>query len=132
MQNLYHQLQSRGKVLDPCTSIYLCAFPPVIEPYLLPQSADELFMEYSNSTKFIIYFDPKTRCTKKTFHYYIGEYDIKLHSEESMSLGVLMLQEYPSGVYQPGTTSPDPKMCLIQLALEIIDSPFALSEIMNL
>ena len=41
-----------------------------------------------------------------------------------MSLGDLMIQEYPSGVYQPGTPSPDPKVCLIQPSLEISDSPF--------
>ena len=78
-------------------------------------------MEYSNSTKFIIYFDPKTRCTKKTFHYYIGEYDIKLHSEESMSLGVLVLQEYPYGVDRPGIPSPDQKIRLVQPFLYIVD-----------
>ena len=71
-------------------------------------------MGYSNFTKVIIYFDHNKRCTRRTFHWYIVEYAIKLHPEESMSIGPLMLQKYPSGVYQPGTPSPETYICLIQ------------------
>ena len=49
-----------------------------------------------------------------------------------MSLGALMIQEYPSGVYQPGTTSPDPKICLIRPSLDILYSPFSSSELLTL
>ena len=43
-----------------------------------------------------------------------------------------MLQEYPSGVYQPGPTSSDPKIHIIQPSLYISDSPFSSSEILTL
>ena len=46
-----------------------------------------------------------------------------------MSLGASIFQEYLSGVYQPGTPSPDPKTRLIQHYLDIADSPFASSEL---
>ena len=49
-----------------------------------------------------------------------------------MSFCDLIIQEYPSGVYQPGITSPDPKICLIQPSLDISDSSFASSELLNL
>ena len=49
-----------------------------------------------------------------------------------MSLGALMLQEYPSGFYQIGTPSPEPKISLIQPSLEIADSPVASSEFLTL
>ena len=49
-----------------------------------------------------------------------------------MSLGAIMLQEYPFGVHQPGPTSSDPKTCLIQPSLDIADSKFSSSEILNL
>ena len=49
-------------------------------------------MGYSNYTKVIIYFDPKTRRIKRTFNCYIDEYDIKVHPEESVSLVTLILQ----------------------------------------
>ena len=49
-----------------------------------------------------------------------------------MSLGDLMLQEYNYGVFQPGTPSPDPNIRLIKPSLEISDSPFSSSYILNL
>ena len=54
----------------------------------------------------------------------IDDYDVKLHPNESMFLGALMLQEYPYGVYQPGTTPPGQKIILIQPYLEITDKTF--------
>ena len=41
-----------------------------------------------------------------------------------MSLGALMTQYYPYGVYQPGTPSPDPKICMIQPSLDISDRTY--------
>ena len=78
-------------------------------------------MGYSNSTKVIIYFDPKDRCIKRTFHFYIYEYVINLYPKGSMTLGALMIQEYPSGVYQPGTTSHVSNIRMIQPYLDIVD-----------
>ena len=49
-----------------------------------------------------------------------------------MSLGALMLQEHPSGFYQIGTPSPEPKIHLIQPSLEIADSPVASSDFLTL
>ena len=49
-----------------------------------------------------------------------------------MSLGDLVLQEYSSGFYHTVTPSPDPNIGLIQLSLDISDSPFDLSEILTL
>ena len=62
----------------------------------------------------------------------IDEYDIKLHPKESISLGALMLQEYPSRAYQPGTLLPDPNIHLIQRSMDISDSLFASSELLTL
>ena len=49
-----------------------------------------------------------------------------------MSIGALILQEYPFVVYQPGTPSPDPKIRINQPSLYIVDSPFSSSELMTL
>ena len=43
-----------------------------------------------------------------------------------------MFQEYTSGVYQPGTPYPDPKIRLIQPYLGISDSPFSSAELLTL
>ena len=48
-------------------------------PFLIPPIAAIFFMEYSNSTKVIFYFDPKTLRFRRPFYYYIDEYDIQLH-----------------------------------------------------
>ena len=66
------------KELEPRTNKYPHAYPPSIDPSLLPKSEDVLFMWYSISTKVIIYFDPKTRHIKRNSHCYIDEYNIKL------------------------------------------------------
>ena len=42
-----------------------------------------------------------------------------------MSIGALILQEYPSVVFQPGTPIPDPNIRLIQTSLDISDSTFS-------
>ena len=55
------------------------ACTPAVDPSLLPLSADGLFMGYTYSTKVIIYFDPKTLRIKITFHFYVDDYDVKLH-----------------------------------------------------
>ena len=70
-------------------------------------------MGYYNSTKLIIYFDPNNHHTKQKFNYNIVEYDIKIHMEEYMSLGDLMIQEYPPGVYQTSTIHPEPIIRII-------------------
>ena len=49
-----------------------------------------------------------------------------------MFLGFLMLQEYPSGVYQTGNPPPDQNIRIIQLFLDITDSPFAVSELLTI
>ena len=49
-----------------------------------------------------------------------------------MSLGALMLQNYPFGLYQSGTQSPDPKNRLIQPPLLISYSPFISKELLTL
>ena len=72
--------------------------PTEFDPYLIPTSADGFFMGYSNSTEVIIYFVHNTSHTKQNFHLYIYECNINLHLDESMSLGDLILQDYPSGV----------------------------------
>ena len=114
------------------TQRVLCALhPPDIDPYFSSTGVDGLFVLYSNPIKVIIYFGYKTLCINITLLCYIYEYYFKLHSEESMSLGTLMLQEYPFGVYQPRTTPPDPKIRLIQHSSEISDSPFASSDILT-
>ena len=118
------------KALYQCTNIDPRTCTPVIEPSLLTTSADGLFLGCYYSTKLIIYFDPKTQHTKRTFHFYIDEYDVKLHPEESMSLGTLMLQEYPSGVYHPVTTSYEPNIILIQPTLELSNTHVSSSEIL--
>ena len=43
-----------------------------------------------------------------------------------------MIQVYTSGVYQPGTTSPDPKIRLIQPYLDIADPTFTSSDLLTL
>lgn len=77
---------------DPCRKF------PTPDPADLPASADGFFMGYPNTTKVVLYFDPESWKVKRTFHCIVDEFDIKLHPEESISLGTLMLQEYPSGV----------------------------------
>ena len=77
--------------LDPHTNTYLFACPPSISPSLISLSAYGLFVEYSNSTKFVIYFEPKNRRNNGTLHYYIGEYDVKLQPDESMSIGEFVI-----------------------------------------
>ena len=72
----YNQVK---KPLDPCTNTYACACPPSVDPSLLHQSTDGLFVVYSNYTKVIISFDPNTRRIKRNFHFYIDEYDIKFY-----------------------------------------------------
>ena len=49
-----------------------------------------------------------------------------------MSLGDLMIQEYPSEFYQPGTTQPDTNICLIQPYLDILYSPFSSTKLLTL
>ena len=123
----------QGKnALDPYTNTYPYTFPPAIYPYLIPPSTYGLFTGYPNSTNIIIYFDPKTRRIRKNFHCCIDEYYIKSHQEESISIGDIMIQEYPSGVYQPGTPSHNQNTLLIQPSLKISDSPFASSELLTL
>ena len=71
MPILHHKLQARGKVIGHTNQqISSCLFP-FIDPPILPQSADGLFVLYSNYTKVIIYFDPKTSRINITFHCYI-------------------------------------------------------------
>ena len=84
-------------------------------------------MGYSNSTKVIIYFDPKTHRINRTTHCYIAEYDVKIHLEESLYISDIMLQEHPSGVYQPGTTYSDTKIIPIQPSLDLSDLTFTFS-----
>ena len=69
---------------------------------------------------------------KWKFDCYIEDYNIKLHPEESMYLGTLIVQEYPSGFFQPGTLQPVPKVRLIHPYLEISDSPFDSCNILTL
>ena len=92
MQNLHHQIQARERGIGPRTNINPRACPPAIKPPILTQSSGVLLIGNYNITKVIIYFDPKTCRIKRTFHCYIDEYDIKLHPEESMLFGNLMLQ----------------------------------------
>ena len=49
-----------------------------------------------------------------------------------MSLSAPIIQEYPSGVYQTGTTSYDPNTILIQPYLAIKYFPFASSYLLTL
>ena len=49
-----------------------------------------------------------------------------------MSLGALMIQKYPSGVYQPGPPPSNPNICIIQPSMDITDWPFSSSELLNL
>ena len=49
-----------------------------------------------------------------------------------MSLGALMTQEYPSWLYQPGTTPPDTNIRLIQPSLDISYSLFASTKLLTL
>ena len=49
-----------------------------------------------------------------------------------MSLGDLMLQGYPSGVYQPGPPSSYPSICIIRTSLDISYSSFVSSELLAL
>ena len=98
----------QGKsALEPHTNKYSCACTLTIDPSLLPPSEDGFFTGYTNSNKAIIYLDSKIHFTKRTFHCYIDEYDVKLHPYESMSLGALISPKYPSGVYQPVTIDGD-------------------------
>ena len=43
-----------------------------------------------------------------------------------------MIQEYPSGVYQPVTTQSDTNICLIQPSLETLYSLFASTKLLTL
>ena len=56
-----------GKELDPHTNAYSQACLPDICLSLNSPSKDLFFMGYSKHTKFIIYFDPRTRITKRLF-----------------------------------------------------------------
>ena len=49
-----------------------------------------------------------------------------------MYICVLVHQEYPSGVYQPGTTSLEPKVILIQIYFNISYSLFSSSDTLTL
>ena len=84
--------KQQKNILDPRTSKYPCVCPPVIYPSLLPPSVYGFFTVYYNSAKFIIYFELNTRRVKIIFHFYIDEYDVELHPEESMTFGNLALQ----------------------------------------
>ena len=53
---------------------------------------------YSNSTKVILWFYPITRRMKWTFRCYIDKYDIRIYPCQSMYLGELTIQDFPSGV----------------------------------
>ena len=89
-------------------------------------------MVYSNFAKSILYFDPNNCRIKRTVHCCIDHYGVKLNSDKYMSLGALMIQEYPSGVYQPFTTPPDTNIRLIQPSLDILYSLFASTKILTL
>ena len=89
-------------------------------------------MGYSDYTKVVIYVDPKTRFINRTFSCYIDKYDIELYPKKSMSFVALVIQEYPYGVYQTGTPSPDPNIHLNQTSLDTAGSTFASSDLLNL
>ena len=80
----------------------------------------------------MIYFDHNTCRIKRNFHCYIDKNDMKLHPKEYMPLDDLVIQEYPSWVYQTGTPSPDPNIRMIQPTLDISDLPFFSSELLTL
>ena len=46
--------------------------------------------------------------------------------------GALGIKEHPYGLYQTGTSSPEPKIILIKVSLEILDSTFSSSELLTL
>ena len=76
----------------PRTNIDTYALYIDIEPSLINTISAGLFRGYFNPTKFIIYFDPKTRYIKRNFNFYIDEYSVKLQLEEYMLLGDLIPQ----------------------------------------
>ena len=61
-----------------CTNKDPCVCPPDIYPSILLPSADFFILVYSNSKKFIIYFDPSNRHINRNFNLYIDYYDVKL------------------------------------------------------
>ena len=85
------------KALDPRTAKDTHQMAKYLDPSELTATADGFFMGYSNSTKVILYFDPAAHRIKFSFHCYIDEYDVKLDQNESVSLGVLQLRQYPDG-----------------------------------
>ena len=119
------------KALDPRTAKDPRHMAKYLDPAQLPATADGFFMGYSSTTKVILYFDPATRRIKRTFHCYIDEYDVKLHPNESQSIGALHLREYPDGT--PAPVSQDhPNLRLVQSTFDIVASPFHSDDLLEL
>eukprot|EP00978_Attheya_sp_CCMP212_P004075 scaffold8800_cov58-Attheya_sp.AAC.4 len=63
---------------------------------------------YANTTKVIIYWDPKTNIIKRSHHCFVDEFETRICPHQRHTPGALLLAEAPGGHYDP--TPPSPQM----------------------
>jgi hypothetical protein len=88
---------------------------------------DGYFMGYANTTKVIIYWDPKTNTIKRAHHCFVDEFETRVSPHQSHTPGALLLAEAPGGHYDP--TPPPPDKVRFQISsFDIQTSPFPADE----
>jgi hypothetical protein len=88
---------------------------------------DGYFMGDANTTKVIIYWDPKTNTIKRAHHCFVDEFKTRLLPKQRHTPGALLLAEAPGGHYYP--TPPPPDEIQFQISsLDIQESPFPADE----
>jgi hypothetical protein len=95
---------------------------------LTDYDVDGYFMGgYANTTKVIVYWDPKTNTIKRAHHCFVDEFETRVSPKQRHTLGALLLAEAPGGHYDPTPPPPDE----IQFQISSFDnqvSPFPAEE----
>jgi hypothetical protein len=71
------------------------------------QDIDGYFMGYSNTTKVVLYWDPKTNKIKRTHHCFLDEFDTRVSSRQKLNPGALLLAENATGLHDSTPINPE-------------------------
>eukprot|EP00978_Attheya_sp_CCMP212_P023543 scaffold72435_cov57-Attheya_sp.AAC.1 len=88
---------------------------------------DGCFMGYANTTKVIIYWDPKTNTIKRAHHFFVDKFETRVSPHQRHTPGALLLSEAPGGHYDPIPLPPDEVRFQIS-SFDIQTSPFPADE----
>jgi hypothetical protein len=91
---------------------------------------DGYFMGYANTTKVIVYWDPKTNTIKRAHHCFVDEFETRVSPHQRHTPGALLLAETPGGQYDP--TPPPPDEIRFQISsFDIQESSFPADEMFS-